>query len=151
MFSTAVQPGLVSLFSSTGSDPLALFSTRTDASLPSDSFVCLLNDAQSRPLPPSPAALITSPRDIEDDNVTEPDYTLEQTVLHIQSPTLKTTYIICPPIEWTGDARGPNGDLSMQHPWIHLQVRNMGREWTFEIGIADQSGREGVCAAQHFR
>jgi hypothetical protein len=58
MFSGSVQPPIVSLFSSTGSDPLYLWSVKTDSSLPVDSFTCLLDDAKSIPTPPPPAVLI---------------------------------------------------------------------------------------------
>ncbi len=152
MFSSSVQPGLVSLFSSTGSDPLGLFASRTDPSLPSDSFICLLNDASSQPAPPPPRTLITANDSDEDDANVSPNYALDQTVLHIQSPTVKTTYIRCPPKRLNGPA-GVRKDehLGLKHPWIHLQVRNMGREWAFEVGIADQSGREGIVRCSTFQ
>ncbi|KZT01200.1 uncharacterized protein LAESUDRAFT_664350 [Laetiporus sulphureus 93-53] len=154
MFSAAVQPSIVSLFSSTGSSPLDLFSTHTDVSLPSDSFICLMKDSTSQPAPPPPASLISLAHGTDEDKTVAPDYALDQTVLHIQSPTLKTTYIRCPPAGWTGTGRaahGRNGDLGMQHPWIHLQVRTLGREWSFEVGIVDQSGREGIVRCSTFQ
>ena len=146
MFSSSVQPGLVSLFSSTGSEPLSLFETHTDNSLASDSFLCLLNDATSQPAPPPPQALIAATGfEEQHETAPSPNYTLDQTVLHIQSPTLRTTYIRCPPAVPGVPGRGSSSRyLGLKHPWIHLQVRNMGREWAFEVGIVDQSGREGV-------
>lgn len=140
MFSSAVQPALVSLFSSTSSDPLSLFSTHIDNSLPADSFVALLDDTTSQPQPPSPAQLVPPPQ-IQDGEEHGEGYTLNQTVLHIQSPTLRTTYIRSPPI----------GTLSMKHPWIHLQVRNMDKEWSFEVGVIDRAGREGVIRCSTFQ
>ena len=150
MFSSAVQPALVSLFSSTGSDPLSLFVTKTDESLPSDSFVCLLNDSTSTPAPQPPRALVAGGALDEDgdEDSPSPNYTLDQTVLHIQSPTVRTTYIRCPPVSPRG---GAFGHLGLKHPWVHLQVRNMGREWAFEVGIVDQSGREGVVRCATFQ
>ncbi|KAF9801811.1 hypothetical protein IEO21_10036 [Rhodonia placenta] len=136
-----VQPSLVSIFSSTGSEPLSTFLSSTDKSLPSDSFICFCNDATSLPHPRLPATLV-SPSTNEQG---APDYALQQTVLHIQSPTLRTTFIRCPPFR---DANGPSGHLGMKHPWIHFQVRNMGREFSLEIGLVDQSGREGVLEIQ---
>ena len=152
MFSSSVQPGLVSLFSSTGSDPLGLFESHTDNTLPSDSLTCLLNDATSQPAPPAPRTLITA-TGLEDDTTPSPDYTLDQTVLHIQSPTLRATYIRCPPASpaVSGRASSSSGHLGLKHPWIHLQVRNMGREWAFEIGLVDQSGREGIVRCATFQ
>lgn len=43
------------------------------------------------------------------------------------------------------------GDLGIEHPWIHLQVRNLHREWSFEVGIVDRSGREGVVRCSTFQ
>ena len=154
MFSS-VQPALVSLFSSTGSEPLSLFATREDNSLPSDSFVCLLNDSSSKPGPQSPRTLISA-SELDGGGDSEhfsPNYTLDQTVLHIQSPTLRTTYIQCPPARPTTSSRtsAASGHLGLRHPWIHLQVRNMGREWAFDVGIVDQSGREGIVRCATFQ
>lgn len=142
MFSSCVQPPLVSLFSSTGSDNLALFSTQTDPDLPADSFVCLLQDLSSSPLPPSPAKLVL-PVCLENDSANEKGegYTLTQTVLHIQSPTLRTTFIRCP----------PTGNLGLKHPWVHVQVRNMGKGWSLELGVVDISGVEGVIRCSTFQ
>ncbi|KAI0947684.1 hypothetical protein AcW1_009383 [Taiwanofungus camphoratus] len=158
MFSAAIQPGIVSLFSSTGSDPLRLFSSSKDVSLPADSFVCLLKDSTSLPAPPRPATLMQKPPSSDqaaDGEGHAPDHAIEQTVLHIQSPTLRTTFIRCPPTTWTDTSRGSgrarSGDLGMKHPWIHFQVRNMGREWSFEIGVVDQSGREGIVRCSTFQ
>ncbi|CAL1699673.1 unnamed protein product [Somion occarium] len=148
MFSGVVQPGIVSLFSSTGSEPLGLFSSRTDASLPSDSFLCFLEDSSSSPPPAPPATLIASPSvrtDVDGKDSDEKEgYTLSQTVLHLQSPTLRTTYIRCPP-------QGSKEDLGLKHPWIHIQVRDMGREWSFEVGVVDKAGREGIIRFSTFQ
>ena len=153
MFSSSVQPGLVSLFSSTGSDPLSLFETHMDSSLASDSFICLLNDATSQPTPPTPQTLITATGfEEQHETAPSPNYTLDQTVLHIQSPTLRTTYIRCPPAVPAAPGRASsNRHLGLKHPWIHFQVRNMGREWAFEVGMVDQSGREGVVRSCTFQ
>ncbi|KAI0350843.1 hypothetical protein OH77DRAFT_993128 [Trametes cingulata] len=157
MFSASVQPSIVSLFSSTGSEPLSLFSTHCDVSLPSDSFICLLNDATSRPTPPEPQKLIDLKPEVE---ASLPDYALAQSVLHIQSPTVRTTYIRCPPVSVrTSDgpaasrelAQGPSRHLGLKHPWVHLQVRNQHREWAFEVGIVDQAGREGIVRCATFQ
>ncbi|OCH88408.1 hypothetical protein OBBRIDRAFT_795248 [Obba rivulosa] len=154
MFSSTVQPSLLSLFSSSGSSPLSLFSTRTDTRLPEDSLICLLNDETSEPRPPSPATLISASHEdtsADGNGIEDPHYTLSQTVLHIQSPTLRTTYIRCPSTSTSQSGSRRRNDLGIKHPWIYMQVRNMDREWSFEVGIVDQSGREGIIRCSTFQ
>ncbi|KAJ7468067.1 hypothetical protein FB451DRAFT_1352439 [Mycena latifolia] len=146
MFSNTVQPEVVSLFSSTGSDPLCLFGTSCDSTLPSDSFIHLLIDKSSLPAPPAPAVTISLPSLEQDSDDTESNTSglcLGQTVLHLQSPTLRTTYIRCPPNNST--------HLGLKHPWIHIQVRDVGREWSFELGLVDRSGHVGVVRLSTFQ
>ncbi|KAF7316113.1 Cilia-and flagella-associated protein 20 [Mycena indigotica] len=147
MFSTTVQPEILSLFSATGSEPLQLFSVSWDSSLPADSFVHSLQDNTSLPAPPEPCVLIKAPMrqtDNSDNSETgQSGLCLAQTVLHIQSPTLQTTYIRCP--------ANKASQLGLKHPWIHLQVRNMGREWSFEVGLVDRVGRVGVVRLSTFQ
>ncbi|KAJ3776261.1 hypothetical protein FB446DRAFT_722065 [Lentinula raphanica] len=136
MFSAAVQTGLVSLFSSTGSKQLQLFKTQSDQSLPSDAFIGLLNDRTSEPPPQGNVVLVSS-------HLEQSGFLLDQTVLHIQSPVLQKTYIRSP-------ARS-DVELGLKNPWIHLQVRNLGREWSFEVGIADYIGRKGIIRFSTFQ
>jgi len=147
MFKTTVQPPLVSLFSSVGSHPLQLFSTHADAQLPEDSLIQLLNDAASLPAPLAPGRLLhppqlplkpcpASPQDEERVADSHEGKVLSSTVLHIQSPTLRTTFIHSPPL-------GSSMGLGLKHTWMHLQVRNMTKEWAFEIGLVDVLGQEG--------
>ncbi|KAF7351372.1 Cilia-and flagella-associated protein 20 [Mycena sanguinolenta] len=147
MFANTVQPEIVSLFSSTSSGPLDLFGSACDALLPSDSFIHLLIDKSSLPAPPSPAVLILPPSQENSDVAEESDGTsglcLSQRVLHIQSPTLRTTYIRCPP--------NNSQPLGLKHPWLHLQVRDVGREWSLEIGLVDRSGSVGVVRFSTFQ
>ena len=150
LFSASVQPSIISLFSSTGSDPLALFRTSVDKSLPSDSLLHFLHDQCSNPPPPPPGSLLHVPKIPERDTTTTTSdygYELDQTVLHIQSPTIQTTYIQCPKAE----SRDRSNALGVKHPWMHLQVRNLGREWAFEVGIVDQAGRVGVVRLSTFQ
>lgn len=152
MFSGAVQSPVLSLFSSTGSEPLRLFSVHRDSSLSADSFVHLLHDEKSLPLPAPPACLIPSPSiDCSVPETEFPDYTLNQTVLHIQSPTLRTTYVHSPPEVPLGAGGQVCDDLWIKHPWMHIQVRNMGREWSLEVGIVDQTGRKGILRLSTFQ
>lgn len=148
MFSGSVQPNIVSLFSSTGSQPLSLFGVQVDTALPSDSFVHLLDDSTSLRAP-SGASLIAPPKAYHDED-TEAciGKQLRQTVLHIQSPTLRTTFIQCPPpFSFRTDDKG----LGLKHAWLQIQVRNLGREWSFEVGIVDKAGKHGVVRCSTFQ
>ncbi|RDB29929.1 Cilia- and flagella-associated protein 20 [Hypsizygus marmoreus] len=156
MFSTVVQPSVVSIFSSTGTAPLQLFEASVDPSLPADYFIHLLHDEASLPKPAAPAALIPPPS-LETTSDGQ-GYSLNQTVLQIQSPTLWTTYIQCPPVggplpSGHSDlgARDKSSDLGLKHPWMHIQVRNMGRQWSLEVGLVDQSGRMGILRLSTFQ
>jgi len=158
MFSRSVQPAIVSLFSSTGSEPLYLWSVNSDPSLPADSFICFLDDSKSTPTPPPPATLISphpvgadTSGDGSEDVPERMGYTLTQTVLHVQSPCLTKTYLRCPPHDWVRTRMDREGDLGLKHPWVHIQVRNMGRPWSFELGLVDQTGREGVVRCSTFQ
>ncbi|KAL4079505.1 hypothetical protein J3A83DRAFT_4457667 [Scleroderma citrinum] len=150
MFSGNIQPNIVSLFSSTGSQPLSLFSVEVDSALPSDSFVHLLNDATSLPAPSVPASLISLPRTFNDEYADDlcSGKHIRQTVLHIQSPTLRTTFIQSPS---TLSPRVGDKGLGLKHTWLQIQVRNLGREWSFEVGIADKAGRHGVIRCSTFQ
>lgn len=151
MFARSVQPDIVSLFSSTGSDPLGLFSVQVDGSLPSDSFIHLLNDSTSLPAPPPLAALITAPSVYRDQHMdTSQGHELNQTVLHIQSPTLRETFIQCPPSVPPPGSSGGRA-LGLKHTWLHIQVRNLGRDWSFEVGIVDRTGRQGTIRCSTFQ
>ena len=152
LFPASVQPSIISLFSSTGSDPLTLFQTSVDKSLPSDSFLHLLHDQYSSPPPPPPGSLLHLPKISEQqDKNSSPShgYELDQTVLHIQSPTIQTTYIQCPKAAESRDDK--SSALGFKHPWMHLQVRNLGREWAFEVGIVDHAGRVGIVRLSTFQ
>ncbi|KAF8815736.1 hypothetical protein BYT27DRAFT_7192471 [Phlegmacium glaucopus] len=151
LFSTSVQSSIISLFSSTGSDPLALFQTSLDKSLPSDSLIHFLHDRYSNPPPPPPGSLLQLPNISEqEDNTQSLGYELDQTVLHIQSPTIQTTYIQCPKSE-SRSRDDRSNVLGIKHPWMHLQVRNLGREWAFEVGIVDHAGRVGIVRLSTFQ
>ncbi|KIY47867.1 hypothetical protein FISHEDRAFT_44348 [Fistulina hepatica ATCC 64428] len=138
MFSSSQHVDFVSLFSSTGEDPLALFNTSTDAELPADSFVHLLHDASDLPAPAKPAVLISPPELDEGRGLG-----LDQTVLHIQSPTLSMAYITAP--------KASDAHLGIKQPWLHLQVRNLGKEWSMEVGLVDVAKRLGVLRVSTFQ
>lgn len=144
MFGSVVQTPVVSLFSSTNSDPLGLWASFFDEALPADSFIHLLHDHHSAPSPGSPKTLLKLPVNLgQQGDSQDRGYELNQTVVHIQSPTVPKTYIQCPP--------SLPGDLGIKHPWIHLQVRNIGREWSFEVAIVDHAGRIGIIRLSTFQ
>lgn len=151
MFSSVPQPPVVSLFSSTGTSPLELFETHVDDGLPADSLVCLLDDTTSLPPPRAPATLIVPAAlhtDSNSSDTPEPNgYLLGQTVLHIQSPSLASTYIRCPP----RTSLDGTYHLGLKHPWMCMQVRNLGRPWSFEVGVVDTAGRDGVIRCSTFQ
>ncbi|KAF8496952.1 hypothetical protein JB92DRAFT_2746173 [Gautieria morchelliformis] len=156
MFSRAVQPPILSLFSSTSTECLSLFSVHTDPSLLSDSFVHVLDDESSQPEPPPPKTLIIpivfdDAAGREGDTSNTNSFSISGPVLHIQSPTLRSGYIRCPPTHWRPDAAQRDRDLGIKLGWIHVQVRNMGREWCFEVGVVDQTGREGRIRCSTFQ
>lgn len=81
---------------------------------------------------------------------------LVQTVLHLQSPTIRTTYIRCPMT--TSDANVVSPELGITLPWLHIQVRPLGNGngsgrdvWAFDLGVADRSGKRGVIRASTFQ
>lgn len=151
MFSSTTQPPLLSLFSSSSSHPLSLFSVHTDPSHAPDSLVILISDQTSLPITPSdPGIDLIKPVSSDDQDVR--DDSCAHTVLQIQSPVLTSTYIRCPPPP-APDTRTSKAksSLGIKLPWIHLQVRNLARDFSFEIGIADASGREGMIRCSTFQ
>lgn len=143
MFRNQVLPPTISLFSSTGTRPLDLWRVQTDAGLPRDSHITLRSDSSSE----------SDGDDSEEENNhleyvhLEEDEALSSTlchpVLHIQSPTLASTYIQSPPVS--------NDELGITSPWIHLQVRNLRKDWSFEVGVRDRSGRKGIIRCSTFQ
>ncbi|TDL25155.1 hypothetical protein BD410DRAFT_627080 [Rickenella mellea] len=151
MFANTIQPGIISLFSSTGGHPLELFAVHVDDALPEDSAVLLLNDSEIEPKAPPPTTLIRPPAlrkasespQASSRDVLEEGYTLCHTVLHIQSPTLRTTYIRCPASSDT--------DLGIRLPRMHVQVRSLGRAFSLEVGVVDVSGVHGSVRCSTFQ
>jgi phosphatidate phosphatase PAH1 len=143
MFSSTVQPAVVSLFSSIGSHPLQLFSASIDPALPSDSVIHFLNDRTSLPPPDPSVQLVETPKQNDTESAHDD---LTCTVLHIQSPTIQTTFIRCPPF---GD--DSKRTLGLTHHWLHIQLRDLGREFSFEVGLVDTVGRVGVLRCSTFQ
>ncbi|KAG5654430.1 hypothetical protein H0H81_002619 [Sphagnurus paluster] len=129
------------------SAPLQLFTHHVDSSLPEDSCIQLVHDDTSQPEPPARpgTSLISPPTPDGEGNSPSESYALNQIVLQIQSPTIRTTYIQCPP-------NGPHmPGLGLKHPWLHIQVRDIGKAWAFEVGLVDVAGRMGILRLSTFQ
>lgn len=143
MFAGCLQPAIVSLFSSTGSDPLNLWSIHNDPSSHSDSLIHFLHDTMNIPSnSPRQSVSFVKPPTAKGGS---PNISLDQTVLHIQSLNLPKTFIRCPKRD------GHLQDLGLKHPWLHIQVRNIHKEWSFEVGLVDQSGKSGAVRCSTFQ
>ena len=60
---------------------------------------------------------------------------LQHCITHPKSHTQDDLH----PLPTLGSSMG----LGLKHTWVHLQVRNMTKEWAFEIGLVDVLGQEG--------
>lgn len=142
LFRDAVQADSIALFSSTSSQPLALWSHHQDEDLPEDSGIQLVVDATDAIAPNDPSITHESftPRTEE----TRRGHSSEP-VLHIQSPAVRGTFIRSPP--------GPQADLGVQLPHFSIQYRAIGksRPFAFEVGVADRQGRRGVIRLSTFQ
>ncbi|PVF95261.1 hypothetical protein CPB86DRAFT_764371 [Serendipita vermifera] len=135
MFRVTIQPPTVSLFSSDGQSPLEhLWAQHTDSKLPEDSFIYLVDDTMTGMDDATEEALgDLNPVKLPKDYNGTTGKSLGNRVLHIQSPTIATTYILSP----------PTGELALRHRWVHLQLRNLHKEMSFEIGFSDTRERRG--------
>ena len=66
-------------------------------------------------------------------------------VLHIQSPAIRSTFIRSPP--------SPGTELGLELAHISFQFKAIGsaRPFAFEIGVKDESGRQGTIRVSSFR
>lgn len=129
------------------------------------SCIQLIHDSTSSSLITPPSILGSHSQEEEGIMITESrmmdrGYELDQTVLHIQSPNLSRTFIQCPPGllvperevgEGVLTTTMPSFGLGLKYPCIHLHVRNLGKEWSFEVGIMDTEGRLGVLRLSTFQ
>ena len=119
----------------------------TDTSLPADSFVNCFNDYKEPKDNPNRAHI---PKNRTRGDIAHP-------VIHIQSPTIRTTYIQagCSLTESRrqrekGKSRGDS--LGAELEWVGMQLKRLGkREMSFEIGIIDSRGREGMVRCSSFK
>jgi len=174
LFSNVLQPPILSLFSSTGSNPMQLWDLVLDSNsaVPTgSSCIQLIHDSTSSSSLITPPSVLGSHSQEEEGIMTtesrmmDRGYELDQTVLHIQSPNLSKTFIQCPPRLLVPEREVGEGTLTttmpsfssslfglgLKYPCIHLHVRNMGKEWSFEVGIMDTEGRLGVLRLSTFQ
>lgn len=169
LFLNVLQPPILSLFSSTGSNPMQLWDLVLDSksAVPTgSSCIQLIHDSTSSSSLITPPSILGSHSQeeegimITESRMMDRGYELDQTVLHIQSPNLSRTFIQCPPGllvperevgEGVLTTTMPSFGLGLKYPCIHLHVRNLGKEWSFEVGIMDTEGRLGVLRLSTFQ
>lgn len=182
LLANTLQPPLLSLFDSSSlslpakaSSSLSpslppLWSHTTDPQLPQDSVICYIRDYDSHPHchPHNPGwediVLVDM---FKNTTKQEEDATgkengkgkglILQRVLHIQSPTIKSTYIQAgcsrssfhsKPTTTTSIYMRPRArarPLGITLPHLHIQFRRLGqgaqRPWAIELGVEDGSGK----------
>lgn len=156
MFSHTVQPPLISLLNSAAIPALSpLWTAHTDPDLPEDSAICVVMDdeptasssssssSEGRNWKPVTQGWGTTPPSQNLDYAAQLAFvpkhiaigSLAQPVIHIQSPTIRTTYI------QSGSLSQP---LGVELPWFGIQFRRLGgREVSLEVGVVDTQGNEG--------
>ncbi|WWC91706.1 uncharacterized protein L201_006652 [Kwoniella dendrophila CBS 6074] len=150
LLSGSIQPPLLSLLSSTSSPSISpLFTSTTDST--SSSYITTLPDSESAQAPGSSKFI---PH-------TRPKGCILHDVIHIQSSNPQKTYIQagCSMTEYKRSLdKGKGRDdeqqipLGICLPWIGLQVEKLGRrDMSFEVGIVDNRGREGIIRFSSFK
>jgi hypothetical protein len=145
----------MTLLSSTSHPSISpLWTTHTDSSLPSDSFITTLPDTSYGSDSESSSSRAYVPKHPSRGEIVG-------SVIHVQSPTVGTTYLQCGEslTEYRrrvdkGKARAGEGPmpLGIELGWVGLQVRRLGRrEFAFEIGLVDTKGREGIVRCSSFK
>lgn len=142
LFGDVVQPDSLSLFSSTSSNPFALWMLQQDDDLPEDSGIRLVIDQTDETASKDPGithdSLVLRAEETTTGSISEP-------VLHIQSPAIRGTFIRSPPDDKT--------QLGIQLPNISFQFRAIGsaRPLCFEIGVRDEAGRRAAIRMSSFQ
>nr|XP_018260858.1 uncharacterized protein I303_06575 [Kwoniella dejecticola CBS 10117]OBR83016.1 hypothetical protein I303_06575 [Kwoniella dejecticola CBS 10117] len=168
LLSGTIQPPLLSLLSSTSEPPLSpLFRQHTDQS--ADSSITFVEDTTSSLLSAGSSSSAPSRSTPHTQVKSESKGCISHNVIHIQSPKLRKTYIqagrsrseYLRNIEKAkGKGRALDEEASMsvslplgiELPWLSLQLKRLGRrEISFEVGIVDQKGREGVVRFSSFK
>lgn len=114
-------PPVLSLFSAS-LFPHPTWASRTDRALPDDSLIVVLPSTE-----PLPAGLV---------HRTMPGRDITHPTVHIQSPTIPTTSLRCPP------SRAEM--LGVELDWLNLHLARLGgRELALECTLRDGNGVEG--------
>ncbi|GAA5911236.1 uncharacterized protein JCM6883_001951 [Sporobolomyces salmoneus] len=135
-----LQPSIISLFSSTSSHPLILASEIRTSSTNTDSFIALIDDtaksegeeklisfnsASSSIAQPSQAI-----RGTPEDNKRD----IRSRVLHLQDPDCRSTSV-----RWGSLTKEISKEsLGIQLEYVHLQVKNLGQDFYFDVAIVDE-------------
>ena len=139
MFASSVQPSVLSLFSSTASDPLLLATHASTSAFPADALVALLSDSTdtctSTPTAPPNLHLQGKGADVARGN-------LRSRVLHLQAPDILSTWV-----RW-GSSRSP---LGIQLPVLVFQVKDLGLPFVLQVGVRDERGARAVLRTSTFQ
>ncbi|GAA5943715.1 uncharacterized protein JCM15063_005813 [Sporobolomyces koalae] len=149
------QPSIISLFSSTASLPLLLASNvQSSTTATSDSFVSLLHDRtdgeetlisfNGEPSELSQRARSIVRRPLEDPGGQD----LRSRVMHLQDPDCRTTSV-----RWgTLRPERANADgLGIELEYFHLQVKNLGQNFYFDVSVANDLGQTFVFRCSTFQ
>jgi hypothetical protein len=145
LFSHTTVPPLISLLNSNSIPALSpLWSTTTDALLPEDSVVCVLQDDAPDEAYSANQGFESTTKLLLDASVSlvpkrlPPIGSIAQPVIHLQSPTIRTTYI------QAGAPLASSDALGIGLAYVGMQVKPLGeRPFAVEFGIVDHAGNQG--------
>lgn len=142
LFGDVVQPDALSLFSSTSSDPFALWALHPDPDLKEDSGICLVQDTTNE-LASSELGAASGTFQLRTDGTLKGS--CSEPVLHIQSPAIRSTFVRSPPSD--------DIDLGITLSYITFQFKAMGssKPLLFEIGLRDEHARRGRLRISSFQ
>ncbi|OCF44640.1 hypothetical protein I317_01527 [Kwoniella heveanensis CBS 569] len=153
LLSGSIQPPLLTLLSSTSTPSLSpLFTSVVDPSS-SDALITSLPDTESATSTESSSSSRKVPH-------AQPKGCVSHHVMHIQSPDPRKTYIqagnsVIEHGRWLDKGKGRDDvqlPLGVELPWLGMQVKRLGRrDMSFEVGVVDSRGREGVIRFSSFK
>lgn len=160
IYEDLVQPSPLVLFSSLPvSAPFAQASLSIDSQLAPDSFIALIDDRTHQVVKASPKPLIyyhpsykpSSSELVKPANllgIQDPTWPIRSTVLHIQSPNCKNTFIRLP--GWDKNQE-PSAILGIKLPFLHLQIKPLDHTFMVEVGVRDQAGDQILIRCSTFQ
>ncbi|GAA5988598.1 hypothetical protein JCM5350_005761 [Sporobolomyces pararoseus] len=156
LLDSTIQPSIISLFSSTSSHPLLLASAIQTSSTSSDSFISFLHDnniseEKERLISFNSAASDSGQRSQPLQVIAhEHNKNLRSRVLHLQDPDCRTTSV-----RWGSlvrkDGMGAEGALGIELEYLHLQVKNLGQNFFFDVAVIDDRGEVFVLRSSTFQ